>query len=116
MVAAFSQIFLTFPLSHSFLMFILNNGTTRNVALSGRSNLLTSTPSKPRRHLSSDHFLELTQPVTFLHSLAHTSTSTFTCPRTTKCSRIGRTAQHTLLHLSSLHCSLFFLIYIVTTK
>ena len=103
MVAAFPWIFLTFLLPYSFLMLILNSGTTWNVALYGRSTLLTSAPSKPGRNLSLNHLPKLSWPVTFLHSLARTSTSTFTCPWTNKCSQIRPTAQHILLGLSSLH-------------
>ena len=104
MVVAFSSIFLTFPMSCSFLILIIDNGIAWNVALDGRSTLLLCTITTkeefvlrpPPWTLMTNHF-----PL-FRHLPTRTSTSMFPYPWTTKCPQIRPMTQYTLLDLSLL--------------
>ena len=76
-------------MSCAFMMYILINRTSRNVALDGRLYFLTSTLLSRKGTHPRTTFLDFYDQTSFLHSLTRTLMTLFTCPRTIRCPQIG---------------------------
>ena len=104
-VAVFFYIFYSSPLSCTFMMCIIINRISWNIALDGkpyfRTSALLSQGGNPLRTT----FLDSYDQTPSLHSLMRTSTTVFNRPRTTKRPQTGPPTQYILL-VSSLHVSI----------